>query len=75
MKFTFEEAELINNCTEEETLNKDGFLERLNNIRTNTTDSLLVNILDSTINKIQTIDELKFGEIIKSTPLNNFIEY
>lgn len=79
MKFTFEEAELINSCFEldsdDNIFDVNNFINRLNNIKTNTDDHILLNILNTTIEKLETIDNNKFDFIIKSIPLNNFMNY
>lgn len=76
MKFTFEEAELINNFFEESSnVTKEFAVSELNNAKDNTDDTALVEIAQTTIDKITALDDQGFTTLFSSLPVDPYTEF
>lgn len=77
MKFTFEEAELINNFFEGVTPvpNKESVIIRLSNCVHEDTVPELKTIVENTITKIKTLDETTFVKVFNDLPVNSIMPY
>lgn len=77
MLFTFEECELINSFLEDNNIitNKDILIKSINDAKSNTIESELKEIADHVINKLNSISECTFSDIILNHPINSFTLY
>lgn len=76
MRFTFDEAELINNFFEAaEQTPKTVVINELEDAKSNTDDPELINISNSTIQKIKDLDDITFSKVFNDFPLNDFTDY
>lgn len=76
MRLTFDEAELLNNFFgAAERTTKLTVLNELEVAKSNTVDPELINIANSTIQKIKGLDDNTFVKVFKEFPLNDFTDY
>lgn len=77
MKFTFEESELINNLFEniQDIYSKELVIDKLKQIKTNTEEPELVEIVNTTIQKISILDEELLINIINDLPIDTYTTY
>jgi DNA-binding phage protein len=76
MKFTFEEAELINNFFDErENLTKEQVITELQEAEIHTEDPQLIEIAVHTIHKIKELDDPTFEKIFSDLPIDTNSNY
>lgn len=76
MRFSFEESELLNNFFETSVeLTKPEVITKLEEAKANTINPDLVEIANSTIQKINSLDAKGFIKVFSDFPLNNYTVY
>ena len=77
MRFSFEEAELINSFFEDikEVHAQRKVIDELEQAKANTMDPELIEIANSTIQKIKALDEESFNKIFTDFPIDTYTIY
>lgn len=76
MKFTFDEAELLNNFFDGNVeVAKSVFIRELEDAKSNTEEKDLIDIANSTLQKIKNFDGNTFKKVFNDFPLNDFSDY
>jgi hypothetical protein len=77
MKFSFDEAEIINGYLEQqpETPNKEAFINIVKDTIIHTEDPELVEICNNIIAKVRDFDEERYNKFITELPVENLTNY
>lgn len=77
MRFSIEESELINSffADYQITPSRETVLAEIERAKDNTQEPELVEIAESTINKIRSLDETTYNRIFSEFPINSFTTY
>lgn len=71
MKFSFEEAELINYYLEDESnISKVDFIEKINNIKNKSEDKALIELLINIISKLRILVDDQYNNMISNLPVD-----
>lgn len=77
MRFSFEESELINSFFEDikEVPLKEMVVTELEQAKNNATEPELVEIVNSTIQKIKTLEPEAFNKVFSDLPIDTYTTY
>lgn len=77
MKFSFDESEIMNHYLdqEEEKPTKEVFIQKLDDVKTNTEDSELIEVCSSIIVKLKNLDKEKYNNLISELPVDTISVY
>lgn len=77
MRFSFDEAETVNNFLERESVtpNKEAFIQIFSIAKAHAEDQDLTNTFSNIIEKVKELDEERYNKLVTELPVENLSNY